>query len=132
LSEKKLNKPNTKKKVRKVSPMGRAHIVAGFNNTIITITDAKGDVVCWGSAGTSGFKGTKKSTPFAATISSEGVGKKAYGLGVREVAVVVKGPGTGRNSAVKSLKSAGLRITSITDLTPIPHNGCRPKKRRRV
>lgn len=110
----------------------RAYILAGFNNTLITITDLKGRTICAGSAGTAGFKGTRKSTPFAAGAAAAQVAEKALRLGVKEAAVFVKGPGAGRDAGVKSLKNAGLEISSITDVTPIPHNGCRPRKRRRV
>lgn len=111
---------------------GRAYVSAGFNNTLITITDLQGQTICSGSGGTVGFKGTKKSTPFAAGVAATKVAEKALKLGVREAAVFVKGPGAGRDAAIKSLKNAGLGISSITDVTPIPHNGCRPRKRRRV
>jgi len=121
-----------KKSKKEIPTRGRAYISAGFNNTIITITDPDGQTICWGSAGTAGFKGTKKSTPFAASTAASQVAEKALKLGVKEVAVLVKGPGSGRDAAIKSLKNAGLEIRSITDITPIPHNGCRPRKRRRV
>lgn len=109
-----------------------AHISATFNNTIITITDPQGGAIISGSAGAVGFKGTKKGTPFAAQSAAEAAGKKALELGVREVDVLVKGPGSGRETAIRALQAAGLTINSIKDVTPIPHNGCRPKKRRRV
>ena len=109
-----------------------AHISATFNNVLITITDLKGNALVWGTAGKAGFKGSKKSTPFAATVASENVGREAYNLGVRRVQVLVQGPGSGRESAIQALASAGLRVTSIKDVTPIPHNGCRPPKKRRV
>ncbi len=122
-----------KKKVKKEIPArARAHVSAGFNNTLITVADIEGGVICWGSAGTAGFKGTRKSTPFAASKAASQVAEKALKLGVKEVAVLVKGPGSGRDAAIKSLKGAGLGVRSITDVTPIPHNGCRPRKRRRV
>lgn len=121
-----------KKKERKISEKGVAHILATFNNTLITVTDEAGEVLTRASAGTAGFKGTKKSTPFAASQAAETVAKKAVGLGVKKVSVFVKGPGAGRDSAIKALKVGGLEVTSITDVTPIPHNGPRPKKRRRV
>ncbi len=120
-----------KKKARKISEKAVAHITATFNNTMITISD-EGFVVVRGSAGIAGFKGTKKSTPFAASQAAEEVAKKAASLGVKRVDVLVKGPGPGRDSAVKALNVGGLEIASITDVTPIPHNGPRPKKRRRV
>jgi small subunit ribosomal protein S11 len=109
-----------------------AHISATFNNVLITITDLKGNALVWGTAGKAGFKGSKKSTPYAATVAAENVGREAYNLGVRRVNVLVQGPGSGRESAIQALASAGLRVTSIKDVTPIPHNGCRPPKKRRV
>ena len=111
---------------------GIAHIQATFNNTIVTITDSQGNVISWASAGTLGFKGTRKSTPFAAGLIAEASAKKAMEKGLREVAVYVKGPGSGRETAIRSLQAVGLSITAIKDVTPIPHNGCRPRKRRRV
>jgi small subunit ribosomal protein S11 len=111
---------------------GVAHIKATFNNTIITITDTKGNTVVWSSAGTAGFKGSKKSTPFAATVAAEQAGREAVGLGVKRVHVRVQGPGSGRESAIQALATAGLTIRSIQDVTPLPHNGCRPPKKRRV
>ena len=124
--------PARKKKNRMVTPNGRAYITATFNSTLITITDAKGNTVCWETTGTAGFKGTKKSTPYAATKTAERAAQKAMAIGVREVDVYVKGPGIGRESAIRALRSAGLGLTSISDITPIPHNGCRQKNRRRV
>ncbi len=115
-----------------VESEGVAHISATFNNTIITITDSRGNTVAWGTSGKAGFKGSKKSTPFAATVAAEAVGREAMNLGVRRVHVLVQGPGSGRESAVQALASAGLRVVSIKDVTPIPHNGCRPPKKRRV
>ncbi len=115
-----------------VEAEGVAHVSATFNNTIITITDSRGNTVAWGTAGKAGFKGSKKSTPFAATVAAEAVGRDAMNLGVRRVHVLVQGPGSGRESAVQALASAGLRVVSIKDVTPIPHNGCRPPKKRRV
>jgi small subunit ribosomal protein S11 len=109
-----------------------AHVSATFNNVLVTITDLKGNTLVWGTAGKAGFKGSKKSTPYAATVASENVGREAYNLGVRRVRVLVQGPGSGRESAIQALASAGLRVTSIKDVTPIPHNGCRPPKKRRV
>ncbi|MCM8781880.1 MAG: 30S ribosomal protein S11 [Candidatus Omnitrophica bacterium] len=125
-------KPKVKKKVFKGVTNGIAHILATFNNTIITITDKGGNAICWASTGTVGFSGSKKSTPFAAQIASTNAAKKALENGVREVEVYVKGPGAGRESAIRALQAAGLTITAIRDVTPIPHNGCRPRKRRRV
>jgi small subunit ribosomal protein S11 len=121
-----------KKKGRKVDEMGFAHIRATFNNTIVTLTDTKGGVISWSSAGRSGYKGSKKSTPFAAQLAAEASAKEAIELGLRKVEVLVKGPGSGREAAIRSLQAAGLEITVIRDVTPIPHNGCRPPKRRRI
>jgi small subunit ribosomal protein S11 len=120
------------KKVRKNITRGIAHIKATHNNTIVTITDVNGETLCWDSAGTIGFKGARKSTPFAATRAGESAGQKARKIGVSEVEVFVKGTGSGRESAVTGLVSTGIRVTAIEDHTPIPHNGCRPSKRRRV
>lgn len=120
------------KKKKVVEVEGIAHITATFNNTLITITDMKGNAVAWGSAGKSGFKGSKKSTSFAATVAAEQCAREAANLGVRRVHVRVQGPGSGRESAVQALASAGLEVRSIRDVTPIPHNGCRPPKKRRV
>ncbi|MCL7928169.1 MAG: 30S ribosomal protein S11 [marine benthic group bacterium] len=120
------------RKKRQVEAEGMAHIKATFNNTIITITDANGGTVAWASAGKAGFKGSKKSTPFAATIAAEQVGREAASMGMKRVHVRVQGPGSGRESAIQALQSAGLTIRSIRDVTPIPHNGCRPPKKRRV
>ncbi len=123
----------TAKKTKKiVEAEGVAHISATFNNTTITITDARGNAVSWGSSGKAGFKGSKKSTPFAATVAAEQCGREAMSLGVRRVHVRVQGPGSGRESAIQALAAAGLQVKSIKDVTPIPHNGCRPPKRRRV
>lgn len=115
-----------------VDAEGVAHIKATFNNTIITITDLQGGTVAWASAGKAGFKGSKKSTPFAATIAAENAGREAFSAGMKRVHVRVQGPGSGRESAIQALQSAGLTIRSIRDVTPIPHNGCRPPKKRRV
>ncbi len=113
-------------------PLGVATVQASFNNTIITITDPQGNVISWGSAGASGFKGSRKSTPYAAGVAAQNTARSAVDQGVREVDVKVKGPGPGRESAIRSMQSAGLKVRSITDITPIPHNGCRPPKKRRV
>lgn len=121
-----------KKRVKKNIAMGVVHIHASFNNTIITITDPVGNTISWSSAGVRGFKGSRKSTPFAAQMAAEDAARKAAEQGVRTVSVVVKGPGAGRESALRALSIGGLRVTSIKDVTPIPHNGCRPPKRRRV
>ena len=121
-----------KKKVRRNVNKGVVYIKATFNNTIVTMTDAAGDVLCWATAGTVGFKGSRKSTPFAAQRAAEIVAEKASKVGVREVEVRVKGPGAGRESAITRLQASGMAIRSIEDITPLPHNGCRPPKRRRV
>ncbi len=121
-----------KKKVRKNISKGVAHIQATFNNTIVTITDEAGNTIAWSSAGVRGFKGSRKSTPFAAQLAAEDAARKAMEHGLRQVGVHVKGPGAGRQSALRSLQAAGLKVTMIRDVTPIPHNGCRPPKRRRV
>lgn len=121
-----------KKKARRNVSRGVAHILATFNNTIVSITDTNGDVLTWASAGTVGFKGSRKSTPFAAQRASEVAADKAMKYGLREVEVRIKGPGSGRESAVTALQAAGLAIKAIEDITPLPHNGCRPPKRRRV
>jgi small subunit ribosomal protein S11 len=107
-------------------------VFASFNNTIITVTDTQGNTVCWGSAGSAGFKGSRKSTPFAARMAAEQAVKTAMGLGLQDAALYVKGPGPGREAAIRAIQSLGLRVTSITDITPVPHNGCRPPKKRRV
>jgi small subunit ribosomal protein S11 len=125
-------KTRTKRTKRVVEAEGVAHIAATFNNTIITITDRAGNTVVWSSAGKAGFKGSKKSTPFAATVAAEQAGREAVGLGVKRVDVQVQGPGSGRESAIQALAAAGLFIKSIQDVTPLPHNGCRPPKKRRV
>ena len=125
-------KVKVKKKVRKNIQTGVAHISATFNNTIVSITDVSGNVVAWSSAGTCGFKGSRKSTPFAAQLAAEDAAKKAMDHGMRSISVYVKGPGSGRESALRALQAAGFKISLIRDVTPIPHNGCRPPKRRRV
>lgn len=122
----------TRKKVKKVVTDGVAHIHASFNNTIVTITDRQGNALCWATSGGSGFRGSRKSTPFAAQVAADRAGQVAKEYGVKNLDVNVKGPGPGRESAVRALNNAGFKITSITDVTPIPHNGCRPRKRRRV
>lgn len=124
--------PSRKKKERKNILNGIAHIRSTFNNTIVTITDTSGNAISWSSAGSQGFKGSRKSTPFAAQIAAETAGKKAMEHGVQNLEVYVKGPGSGREAALRSLQAAGFNITAIKDITPIPHNGCRPPKRRRV
>ena len=130
--EKPVRKPAGKRGKKVVEAEGIAHVMATFNNTLITISDLHGNAVAWGSSGKSGFKGSKKSTPFAATVAAEATAREAYGLGVRRVHVRVQGPGSGRESAIQALANAGLTIKSIRDVTPIPHNGCRPPKKRRV
>jgi len=122
----------TRRSKKVVESEGIAHVTATFNNTLVTITDTKGNAIVWGSAGKSGFKGSKKSTSFAATVAAENCAREALNLGVRKVHVRVQGPGAGRESAIQALASAGLHIASIRDVTPIPHNGCRPPKKRRV
>ncbi len=117
---------------RKNVPYGRAYIQATFNNTIVTLTDQQGNTVAWASAGSSGFKGSRKSTPYAAQMAAQNAARQALDHGVREVDVFVKGPGPGREAAIRSLQGVGLKVKSITDVTPIPHNGCRPRKKRRV
>jgi small subunit ribosomal protein S11 len=121
-----------KKKAKRSVPKGVAHVQASFNNTIVSITDPNGDVLCWASAGTIGFKGSRKSTPFAAQRAAEKAADGALKMGVKEVDVRVKGPGAGRESAIRSLQARGLKVRTIEDVTPLPHNGCRPRKRRRV
>ncbi|MDJ0713455.1 MAG: 30S ribosomal protein S11 [Prochloraceae cyanobacterium] len=128
-------KPNKKggaKKQKRNVPNGMAHIQSTFNNTIVTISDSKGDVVSWASAGSSGFKGAKKGTPFAAQTAADSAARQAIDQGMRQIEVMVSGPGAGRETAIRALQGAGLEITLIRDVTPIPHNGCRPPKRRRV
>ncbi len=123
---------SAKKSKRVVDPEGIAHVNATFNNTMITITDMHGNTISWASSGKAGFKGSKKSTPFAATVAAEACAREALGLGLKRVHVRVQGPGSGRESAIQALAAAGLQVRSIKDVTPIPHNGCRPPKRRRV
>jgi len=124
--------PAASRKSKRNVPRAIVHVQASFNNTIITIADPSGETLCWDSAGTIGFKGSRKSTPFAAQKAAEKVAEKAMKMGVREVEVLVNGPGAGRESAIRSLAASGLKIRAIEDVTPIPHNGCRPRKRRRV
>ena len=120
-----------KKKIRNIT-RGVAHISASFNNTVVTITDTQGNTLCWSSSGAAGFKGSKKSTPFAAQMASEQAAKKALEMGLKEVDVYIKGPGSGRESAIRAIQATGLHVSAIHDVTPLPHNGCRPPKRRRV
>ena len=121
-----------RKRERKSVPAGRAYVQSTFNNTVVTLTDTEGNVIAWGSSGMVGFKGSRKGTPYAAQLAARDAVRKAMEQGLRQVEVYVKGPGSGREAALRSLQSSGLYITSITDVTPIPHNGCRPPKRRRV
>jgi small subunit ribosomal protein S11 len=123
---------SSKKRVVKVEPVGQAHIQATFNNIIISMTNNAGQVISWSSAGKMGFRGSKKNTPYAAQVAAEECARTAYDLGLRKVKVFVKGPGTGRESAIRTIHSAGIEVTEIVDVTPLPHNGCRPPKRRRV
>jgi small subunit ribosomal protein S11 len=125
-------KGRVRKRDRKNIPRGRAYVQATFNNTIVTLTDPNGNVIAWSSAGANGFKGSRKSTPFAAQVTSEAAARRAQEHGLRQVDVFVKGPGSGREMAIRSLQTSGVQVISITDTTPIPHNGCRPPKRRRV
>lgn len=125
-------KPKGKKKVKRNVPHGIVYVLATFNNTIVTITDLEGNALCSSSSGASGFKGSKKSTPFAAQIAADKAAKKAKDFGMQKVDICVKGPGAGRESTIRAIQAAGLQVNSISDTTPIPHNGCRPPKRRRV
>ncbi len=125
-------KTRTRRRERKSVPRGRAYIQSTFNNTLITLTDPNGNVIAWSSAGGAGFKGSRKSTPYAAQLAAEQAARKAMDNGMRQIDVFVRGPGSGREAAIRSLQGAGLTILSIRDVTPIPHNGCRPPKRRRV
>jgi small subunit ribosomal protein S11 len=125
-------RPRARRRERKPIPSGKAFVQATFNNTMVTITDPQGNVIAWGSAGTAGFKGSRKGTPYAAQLAARDATRRAMEHGLRQVEVFVKGPGSGREAAIRSLQSSGLHITSIRDVTPIPHNGCRPPKRRRV
>ena len=122
----------SKRRVRKNVPFGQAHIKTSFNNTIVTLTDPEGNVIAWESAGNVGFKGSRKSTPYAAQMAAEQCARRAMEHGIRKVDVVVKGPGSGRETAIRSLQNTGIEVTGIKDVTPVPHNGCRPPKRRRV
>jgi len=123
---------SSKKRTVKVEPLGEAHIHASFNNIIISLTNGQGQVISWGSAGKMGFRGSKKNTPYAAQMAAQDCAKTAYDLGLRKVKVYVKGPGSGRESAIRTIHGAGIEVTEIVDVTPLPHNGCRPAKRRRV
>jgi small subunit ribosomal protein S11 len=132
MAEKKKGRPRTKRKEKRAISQGRAYIHSTFNNVIITLTDPTGNVIAWGSSGTAGFKGSRKGTPYAAQLAAGAAAKRAMEQGLRQVDVYVRGPGGGREAAIRSLQIAGLNITSIRDVTPVPHNGCRPPKRRRV
>ena len=121
-----------KKKAKRSLSVGQVHIMASFNNTIVTVTDVQGNTVAWGSAGSAGFKGSRKSTPFAARLAAEQATQAAQQMGIQEVDVIVKGPGPGRENAIRAVQAAGLKVRSISDITPVPHNGCRPPKKRRV
>jgi small subunit ribosomal protein S11 len=123
---------STARKVKRTLSSAQVHVYASFNNTIITVTDTQGNAVCWGSAGSAGFKGSRKSTPFAARLAAEQAIKAAQAMGVQEVDLIVKGPGPGRESAIRAVQTMGLKVRSISDTTPVPHNGCRPPKKRRV
>ncbi|HVB63106.1 MAG TPA: 30S ribosomal protein S11 [Nitrolancea sp.] len=125
-------KGRVRRRDRKNIPRGRAYVQSTFNNTMVTLTDQTGGVVAWSSAGASGFKGSRKSTPYAAQVAAENAARKAMEHGMRQVDVFIKGPGSGREMAIRSLQTTGIQVTSITDITPVPHNGCRPPKRRRV
>jgi small subunit ribosomal protein S11 len=125
-------KKKTRRRERKSVPRGRAYIQSTFNNTVVTLTDPEGNTIAWGSSGTAGFKGSRKGTPYAAGLAAEGAARRGMEHGLRQVEVYIKGPGSGREAAIRSLQAAGLIVTSIRDVTPIPHDGCRPRKRRRV
>ena len=132
MAQKRNEKTKAKKRVVKVEAVGQAHIKASFNNIIISITNNSGQVISWASAGKMGFRGSKKNTPYAAQMAAQNCGQVAYDLGLRKIEVFVKGPGSGRESAIRTLQNVGLDVITITDVTPLPHNGCRPPKRRRV
>lgn len=123
---------STTRKVKRTLSSAQVHIFASFNNTIVTVTDQQGNTLCWGSSGSAGFKGSRKSTPFAARLAAEQAIKTAQNMGVQEVDMIIKGPGPGRESAIRAVQSLGLKVRSIADITPVPHNGCRPPKKRRV
>ena len=123
---------STTRKTKRTLSSAQVHIFESFNNTIVTVTDQQGNSICWGSAGSAGFKGSRKSTPFAARLAAEQAIKAAQSMGVQEVDMIIKGPGPGRESAIRAVQSVGMKVRSITDITPVPHNGCRPPKKRRV
>jgi small subunit ribosomal protein S11 len=132
VTAKKARQAKARRRERKMVPRGQAFVQSSFNNTLVTLSDPQGNVLAWGSAGATGFKGSRKSTPYAAQVTAEGAARRAMEHGLRQVEVFVKGPGAGREAAIRSLQAAGIQVVSITDVTPIPHNGCRPPKRRRV
>jgi small subunit ribosomal protein S11 len=132
VAERRRGPARTRRRERKNVPVGRAYIQSSFNNTLVTITDPQGNALCWSSSGAAGFKGSRKSTPYAAGLAADSAARKAMEQGMRQVDVFVRGPGSGREAAIRSLQAAGLAISSIVDHTPIPHNGCRPPKKRRV
>jgi small subunit ribosomal protein S11 len=132
MAQQRPGRPRGRRKVRKNVPLGQAHIKTSFNNTIVSLTDREGNVIAWESAGGAGFKGSRKSTPFAAQVTADAAAKKGMEHGLQKVEVFVKGPGSGRETAIRSLQAAGLEVTTIRDVTPQAHNGCRPRKRRRV
>lgn len=123
---------SSSRKVKRTLSSAQVHIYSSFNNTIVTVTDMRGNTVCWGSAGSAGFKGSRKSTPFAARLGAEQTMKDAMSMGIQEVDIIVKGPGPGREAAIRAVSATGMKIRSISDITPVPHNGCRPPKKRRV
>jgi small subunit ribosomal protein S11 len=125
-------KPRSRKRERRLVPEGKVFIQSTFNNTIITITDARGNVITWGSSGTAGFKGSRKGTPYAAQLAGQTAAQRAKDAGMRQAEVFVRGPGSGREAAIRAIQASGIVVTSIKDITPVPHNGCRPRKRRRV
>ncbi len=132
MARQKATRGRTRRRVRKNIALGHAHIKTSFNNTIVTLTDRQGNVIAWETAGSAGFKGSRKSTPYAAQITADAAARKGMEHGLQKVDVFVKGPGSGRETAIRSLQAAGLEVTSVTDVSPVPHNGCRPRKRRRV
>src|SRR5947209_20558234 len=132
VTAKKARQAKSRRRERKVVPRGQAFVQSSFNNTIVTLSDPQGNVLAWGSAGATGFKGSRKSTPYAAQVTAEGAARRAMEYGLRQVEVFVKGPGAGREAAIRSLQASGIQVVSISDVTPIPHNGCRAPKRRRV
>jgi len=126
------SRKSSAKKVKRTLSAGQIHVYASFNNTIVTITDPQGNTVCWGSSGSAGFKGSRKSTPFSARMAAEAAVKQAMSLGMHDAELIVKGPGPGREAAIRAVQTSGVRVTAIVDVTPVPHNGCRPPKKRRV